>query len=64
MCLVSDSSVHKGATHFLKKAQPLAGRGVALQAFLNSPKKSVPAIRLQGVIQESKEASFTQAPGL
>lgn len=42
MCLVSDSSVQKDAKHIVNKPQSLAGRGVALQAFLNSPKKSVP----------------------
>lgn len=39
MCLVSDSSVNKDAKHFPNKPQSPAGRGVALQAFLNFPKK-------------------------
>lgn len=64
MCLVSDSSIHKDAKRFLNKPQAPAGRGVALQVFLNSPKKSVPAICLQRIVQESKENSFIQAPGL
>lgn len=64
MCLVSDSSVHKDVELFLNKPQSPVCRGRALQAFLNAPKKSVPAIWLWRVVQELKETPFTQAMGL